>query len=86
MMQLTVISARDPVYSDDTGNAIAMYVKFAEFNEELPFTAANFDVMDYGRELYANAVAGAYGPIGEYVPPPDADTPFVVGNIPGSIL
>lgn len=70
MLKLTLTSARDPVYNDETGNSIFLWVKFEEFAEELPFTATNFDVMDYGRQIYANAVNGMYGPVAPYVPPP----------------
>jgi hypothetical protein len=67
---LTIEYARDPVYSDDTGNAVALIVKFYEMADEVPFGATPFDTEPYGVELYYNAQAGMYGPIAPYVPPP----------------
>lgn len=66
---LTVDYAHSPQYADDTGNCIALRVKFFEMSEELPFGATNYDDMPYGRELYARAVAGEFGPVAPYVPP-----------------
>jgi hypothetical protein len=37
----------------------------------LPFFASPTDSMEYGRMIYAKAIEGAYGPIGEYVPEPE---------------
>ncbi len=80
MLKLTVVSAHSPEYNDDTGNAIFLYVKFAEFEEELPFTATTYDPMDYGRQIYADAVAGKYGFVAPYVPPePAPNQPVVSG-------
>lgn len=80
MVKLTPTSAHSPVYNDDTGNAVFLYVKFEEFEEELPFTATNYDVMDYGRQIYTNAVSGMYGPVAPYVPPePAPDQPVASG-------
>lgn len=36
----------------------------------IPFTANPDDAEDYGRQIYAEAVAGDFGPITDYVPPP----------------
>ena len=35
---------------------------------EIPFSASPDDVEAHGREIFADAVAGKFGPIGEYVP------------------
>lgn len=35
----------------------------------IPFTASPDDPEEHGRELYARAIAGDFGPIAEYVPP-----------------
>ena len=49
----------------------SLNVTFEEFgNTVMPFAAMANDVEEHGRELYANAVAGKYGPIAAYVPPP----------------
>lgn len=79
---LTVDYARDPVYSDEHHNTIALIVKFYEMDEELPFGATPFDPMPYGRELYYNAQEGKYGPVGPYVPPPPPLEPATDGATP----
>ena len=67
---LTVEYARNPVYATEAGDCISLIVKFYEMAEELPFGATPYDDMTYGVELYYNAQAGMYGPVGPYVPPP----------------
>jgi hypothetical protein len=42
----------------------------------IPFTADPADVEEIGREMYARAVAGDFGPIAEYVPPPPPE-PYI---------
>jgi hypothetical protein len=76
----TIQYARDPVYSDETGNTISLIVKFFELDTELPFGATPFDDMSYGVELFYRAKAGEYGPVGPYVPPPPPpETPTTEG-------
>ena len=67
---LTIDYAKNPVYADEEGSTIALTVKFEEVNEEIPFGANAYDPMPYGVVLYQNALAGLYGPIAPYVPPP----------------
>lgn len=66
---LTIESAVSPVYAAEDGTCITLQVKFAEFEEVLPFGATPYDVMPYGVELYNRAVAGEFGPIAPYVAP-----------------
>lgn len=35
----------------------------------IPFTASHDDVEDNGRDLFARAAAGEFGPVADYVPP-----------------
>jgi len=65
----TLEYAKDPVYSDNTGNSIALTVKWVEFNEELPFGATSFDDMAHGRDLYNRAKAGEFGVVAPYPDP-----------------
>jgi hypothetical protein len=67
---LTIEYAKDPVWANAENTAIFLIVKFYEIPEELPFTAMPTDPEPWGVELYNNAVAGDYGPIAPYVPPP----------------
>lgn len=66
----TVQNVTDPVYANEAGTAINCTVKFAEFPAPLPFTATSYDPDEYGRQIYADLIAGVYGPIAPYVPPP----------------
>jgi hypothetical protein len=65
--------AKDPVWNDDTGQSIHLTVKWAEFNEEHPFSATSYDSMSHGVDLYNRAKAGEFGSIAAYVPPPEPE-------------
>lgn len=65
----TIEYAKNPVYSCPNNSTIALTVKFAEIDEELPFGATPYDPMPYGVELYNRAVAGEFGPIAPFVEP-----------------
>lgn len=65
----TLEYAKDPFYNSDDGQQIHLTVKFAEFNEELPFNATSFDGEAHGRDLYARAKAGEFGEVQKYAPP-----------------
>lgn len=71
---ITIQYAKNPVYADEQETVIQLTVKFYEFAEEMPFGATSWDPEPYGVELYNNAVAGMYGPIAPYVPPPQPVT------------
>lgn len=79
---LTIEYAKNPSWNDETGNAILLTVKFEEINEELPFTATNFDNMAYGVELYNRAKSGEFGIVADYVAPltPKPDQPTATGT------
>lgn len=62
--------AKNPIWNDAINESIFLTVKFLELADELPFTATPYDDMSYGVELFNNAVAGMYGAIAPYVPPP----------------
>lgn len=50
----------------------------SQFGDEvLPFTASSLDPEPHGRGIFKDLVDGAYGPIAEYVPPPE---PVVLNN------
>lgn len=44
--------------------------KYAEFNEEHPSGINATDPYAHIQEIWAKGIAGEYGPIAEYVPPP----------------
>lgn len=76
---LTIEYANRPEYANADGTCVLLMVKFEEFAEVLPFGATPNDPMPYGVELYNNALAGMYGPIAPYVPPPEPEQPITQG-------
>jgi hypothetical protein len=62
---------KDPRWVDAEHTMIDLTIKWDRFNEELPFTANPNDVEEHGRVLFAAATAGEFGPVAEYVPPPE---------------
>jgi hypothetical protein len=73
--------AKDPVWADAEHTMIDLTIKWVEISEEFPFTASPTDVEAHGREIFAHAVAEAYGEVAEYMPKTPAPTP-PSGNIP----
>lgn len=76
---MTIQYAKNPAWNSETGQDIFLIVKFKEFEEELPFTAASFDSMPYGVELYNRAKIGEFGEIAPFVRPEDYVQPTVMG-------
>ncbi len=70
-MKLTIQLVREPAYMTPEGKHIHMFVKFAEFDDELPYVAWADDPEEHGRFLYSEAVNGVYGPVRAYTPPPE---------------
>jgi len=77
---LTLQYAKDPAYTDNTGNCISINVKWEEFTEEMPFGATNYDTEQYGRDLHTRAKAGEFGLVAPYVPPPEPVQPTTQGS------
>ncbi len=65
----TIETVTDLQFSDAEGAGVNMTVKFAELPAPVPFHAVPDDPVEHGRKLYADALAGVYGPIADYVPP-----------------
>lgn len=66
MANRTINSVRNPVWANSEHTAIDLEVDFDEEDAEyVPFTASVNDPETYGVELYNNAIAGNYGPIGD---------------------
>jgi hypothetical protein len=64
---LTLESAHSPSYAAEDGSCISLMVKFAEFDQELPFGATPHDPHDHGRNIYERALAGEFGEIAPFV-------------------
>ncbi len=64
----TIVTATNPVYSKADNSTIDCTVTF-NTGEVYPYTAAAFDDTSYGQQLWADLIAGGYGPIAPYVAP-----------------
>jgi hypothetical protein len=79
-MQATLTSVTAPVWANAEHTAIKCNITTSQFGDEvLPFTADQNDVEAHGRAIFADLVAGKYGPITEYVAPPEPVQPTVDG-------
>lgn len=72
----TIIDAKNAVYNEN--DTIDVDVLFADSFESdgvtpryLPFTAAEHDPIDYGRQLFADLKAGKYGPVTPFTVTPE---------------
>jgi hypothetical protein len=80
-MQATLTSLTSPVWANAEHTLIDCLITTSQFGAEvLPFTANPNDVEPHGRAIFADIVAGAYGAIGEYVPPPEPVQPTTSGS------
>lgn len=79
-MQATLTSLTNQRWADADQTMIDCEITTSQFGDEvLPFTAAQNDVEAHGRAIFADLVAGLYGPIAEYVPPPEPVQPVTEG-------
>lgn len=71
-MQATLTSLTNPRWANADQTMIDCDITTSQFGDEvLPFTAAQNDVETHGRTIFSDLVAGKYGEIAEYVPPPE---------------
>lgn len=66
---LTIEQITNPIYTNVENTEISVMVKFAEFDEFLPFGANPHDPTAHGQEIYRRLVEGEVGPISEYIAP-----------------
>ena len=79
-MQATLTSLSNPRWANAEQTMIDCEITTSQFGDEvLPFTASENDVEAHGRAIFADIVAGNYGPIAAYVPPPEPVQPTVEG-------
>jgi hypothetical protein len=55
--------AKDPRWVNAEQTLIDLIIKWDSYPEELPFTADPNDVEEHGRQIYAAAAAGQFGPV-----------------------
>lgn len=64
---MTYENVSNPVWFDADHTMVIVDVVFPDLSvSAVKFNASPLDVMDYGREIYADLVAGKYGPIAEH--------------------
>lgn len=66
----TVEYAKDLKWCDSKHTMFECVVKYAEFDEEMPCGVNANDRYDHIKTVWEKGVAGDFGPIAEYVPPP----------------
>jgi hypothetical protein len=75
MMNIEVLSVRNPMWADVDHSAINCRVRFGHLIDEVPFTAALNDSEPHGREIYARCLKGEFGEIGPLSPQMAVTTP-----------
>ncbi len=79
-MQAILTSLTNPRWSNAEQTRIDCEITTSQFGAEvLPFTADKFDVEAHGRAIFQDLVDGKYGPVAEYVPPPEPAQPVTEG-------
>jgi hypothetical protein len=63
--------AKDPVWANAEHTMIDLLIKWDGINEEYPFTASPTDCEAHGRAIFEQASQSAFGPVAEYVAPPE---------------
>lgn len=69
----SIESATDLVWTNAEQTNFKCNVKFSEFGEILPCGVNATDHYAHIKTLWANGVAGVYGPIAPYVAPPEPE-------------
>jgi hypothetical protein len=86
-MQAQLTSLTNPRWANVDQTAIDCEITTSQFGDEvLPFTASQNDCEEHGRAIFADIVAGNYGEIGAYVPPPEITATPPSSQIPASVL
>ena len=67
-MQSILTSLTNPRWANAEQTMINCEITTSQFGDEiLPFTASANDVESHGRAIFADIVAGKYGPIAEFM-------------------
>jgi len=88
-MQATLTSLSNPRWADADKTIIDCEITTSQFGDEvLPFTASANDIAAHGREMFADLIAGKYGVIAEYTPPPVLQNRGIASpvEVPQSVL
>lgn len=68
------------IYSRADNTTINMVADIDGVGEGIPFTASANDPEQTGRDIYAHAVAGEYGAVAAYIPPPPLTQPEIISQ------
>lgn len=75
-MQSILTSLKNPRWVNKEHTMIDCEITTSQFGDEiLPFTANINDPEPHGRKIFSDIVEGLYGPIGDYVEPPESEQP-----------
>jgi len=70
-MSIKLVEAKNPVWGNAENTSVVVECNFEHLPEEfVPFRAIANDVEKHGKEIFACAIAGDFGPIAPYVAPP----------------
>ena len=69
-MFMKYTSVTNPRWANAEHTMIDCMVLFDSIGTEIPFGASPDDVEEHGREIFARAAAGEFGPVAEHVPRP----------------
>ncbi len=78
----TIESVSDLQWCNAEHTLFRCLVKYAEFGEILPVGVNASDPYSHIHTLWVDGTAGVYGPIAEYVPPPEPEEPDGPTNNP----
>ena len=70
---MKIINVTTLQWANAENTLIDCMVLFDHIGEALPFTANPNDSAVHGREIFARCVAGEFGPVAAYVPPPEPE-------------
>lgn len=69
---MKIVAAKNLVWVRPDNSMFNATVQFEELpGEDVVYSAQAGDVEEHGQELWENGLAGEYGPIAAYVPPPE---------------
>lgn len=66
-MKLQIKNAKNPKFTEN--NSVDLQIEHPDYGW-IPFSARPDDIEEHGRDIYARAISGEFGPIAPYVPPP----------------
>lgn len=71
---MDITNAQKPVWANAEKTLIDLEIDHPVFGS-IQFTASPEDVEAHGRELFARATAGDFGPVADYIAPAPQETP-----------